>query len=278
MTVEQVNITLLVDNNVDPGMVREHGLSMWIEVRGDCILFDTGQGPALPLNAEALGVHLELANMLMLSHGHYDHTGGVSVALQNNPSLDVYCHPAAVQPRYSYVDGQARPIHMPPSAMNAINKVPFPKMHWVSGPEAVSGGIGLTGPIPRMKDNDGAGGPFYLDPGGIRPDPIDDDLALWIETTRGLVVCVGCCHAGLINTLDYICRLTGIDTIAAVIGGFHMMQSHHRHIERTISRLQQVSPHTIVPCHCTGEEAQVALSHAFPGRVIHGAAGLRLTF
>jgi 7,8-dihydropterin-6-yl-methyl-4-(beta-D-ribofuranosyl)aminobenzene 5'-phosphate synthase len=232
MTVEQVNITLLVDNNADPGMVREQGFSMWIEVRGVCILFDTGQGPALRTNAEALGVRLDSADMLVLSHGHYDHTGGVPVALQNNPSLDVYCHPAAVQPRYSYVDGLARPIHMPSSALKVINTVPSLKMHWVSRPKAVSNGIGLTGPIPRINSDDATGGPFYLDPNGDRPDPIDDDLALWIETTRGLVVCVGCCHAGLINTLDYICRLTGIDTIAAVIGGFHMMQSHHRHIER----------------------------------------------
>jgi 7,8-dihydropterin-6-yl-methyl-4-(beta-D-ribofuranosyl)aminobenzene 5'-phosphate synthase len=278
MTHSTVDITILVDNHAAAEMVREHGFSLWIETAGRRILFDTGQGPALSFNAEALGVNPASADALVLSHGHYDHTGGVFSVLQNQHEPDVYCHPASVQPRYSYVNGLARPIHMPRSAMAAIDKIPSPKMHWVSRPVEVFPGVGLTGPIPRINGKDGVEGPFFLDPVGRRPDPIEDDLALWVETPRGPVVCVGCCHAGLINTLDYICRLTGGDTVAAIVGGLHMMQFDRRHIETTIEKLKRFSPGTIVPCHCTGEGAAVALAEAFPDQVVQGAAGLRLTF
>ena len=278
MTAENITITILVDNHAEPPSAREHGLSLWIQTNEGNILFDTGQGRALPLNAREFGIQLESADAMALSHGHYDHTGGVAYMLQCNPKLDVYCHPAAVQPRYSCVNGLARPIHMPRSAMSAIDKVPSTRMHWVSKPAAISESVFLTGPIPRLKGYKGGGGPFFLDPGEQRPDPIEDDMALWIETSDGLVVCVGCCHAGLVNTLEHIRLLSGIDTIAGVIGGFHLLQTDRQRIEATISDLQQLSPRSMVPCHCTGEGAMVALSNAFPTRVTQGFSGMRLAF
>ncbi len=278
MTADSVTITILVDNNADSGLAVEHGLSLWIETGTRKILFDTGQGPALQLNAKTLGVSLESADIMILSHGHYDHTGGGYNVLQCNPTVDVYCHPAVVQPRYSLRNNLARPINMPRSAMAAINKIPSSQMHWISQPAEISNTIGLTGPIPRLNGYEGVGGPFFLDPRGRRPDPIDDDLALWIETPEGLVVIVGCCHAGLINTLKHIRRLSGINAIAAIIGGFHLLQSDRQRIETTISELQQLSPRTIVPCHCTGDKAVAALSNAFPDRVTLGSAGMVIAF
>ena len=278
MSTKSPAITILVDNTAGPGLVGEHGLSLWLET-GDCnILFDTGQGTALPLNAKKLGIRMESVDILVLSHGHYDHTGGVFNVLQDNPGVDVYCHPAAVQPRYSLRNGVARPIHMPRSAMAAIDKIPSPQMHWISRPTAISKTIGLTGPIPRLNGYEGPGGPFFLDPTGRRPDPIEDDMALWIATPKGLVVLVGCCHAGLANTLEHIRHISGMDTIAVLIGGFHLFQADRQRIASTISGLRQLSPRIIVPCHCTDDKAVEALSDAFPDQVTPGAAGLRMAF
>lgn len=123
MTAEYVNITILVDNKAGLGLVGEHGLSLWIECGGHKILFDTGQGLALPFNAYKLGADLESADILVLSQGHYDHTGGVFHVLQRNPEVHVYCHPAAVLPRYSLYNGAVRHIHMPHSTMAAIDKI-----------------------------------------------------------------------------------------------------------------------------------------------------------
>jgi 7,8-dihydropterin-6-yl-methyl-4-(beta-D-ribofuranosyl)aminobenzene 5'-phosphate synthase len=278
MADESVHITILVDNNGGFDLKGEHGFSLWIESENHKILFDTGQGPALPRNTRQLDVHLESADMMVLSHGHYDHTGGVSYVLRRNPKIHVYCHPAAVLPRYSIRNGRVRPIHMPQDAMAAVDRLSFHQIHWLVQSEAVSADMGITGPIPRTDDTGDVGGPFFLDGQGTRPDPIQDDQALWINTPNGLVICVGCCHAGLINTLAYIRRLTGVENIMAIVGGFHLFQADRQYMESTITRLQQLSPQWIIPCHCTGEAAVAALSAAFQHSVEPGYVGMQLVF
>ena len=142
----------------------------------------------------------------------------------------------------------------------------------------LAGTIGLSGPIPRQTVYEDTGGPFFLDTGGHRPDPIDDDLALWIDTPTGLVVCVGCAHAGLVNTLVQVQRLNGGRRVRAVIGGFHLLSADERRIKATIDALQALAFDEIVPCHCTGEAAVEALVAAFGERCRPGAAGMRCTY
>ncbi len=119
------------------------------------------------------------------------------------------------------------------------------------------------------------GGPFSLDPEGKRPDPIEDDLALWIRTGAGAIVCLGCAHAGLVNTLSRIRRLTGDGKIRAVIGGFHLLNASSARLGLTADFLRRLGPELVVPCHCTGDAATAELRDALgkavsPGRV--GAA------
>jgi 7,8-dihydropterin-6-yl-methyl-4-(beta-D-ribofuranosyl)aminobenzene 5'-phosphate synthase len=201
MGASPIAITILVDNQAGPGLTTEHGFSLWIEADGRHILFDTGQGPALPVNARALGVDLRQTDMVVLSHGHYDHTGGIPHVLHVAPNAHVYCHPGVVQPRYSLRNGSPKPAHMPSESMAALDRLPEKNLHWTSEAVMLSENIGLTGPIPRQTTFEDTGGAFFLDPEARHADPIEDDLALWIKTDEGLVVCVGCCHAGIINTL-----------------------------------------------------------------------------
>ena len=221
MGASAIAITILVDNQAGPGLTTEHGFSLWIETDGRRILFDTGQGPALPMNARTLGVDLQQTDMLVLSHGHYDHTGGIPHVLQVAPNAHVYCHPGVVQPRYSLRNGSPKPAHMPSESMAALDRLPEKNLHWTSEAVRLSENIGLTGPIPRQTTFEDTGGAFFLDPEARHADPIEDDLALWIKTDQGLVVCVGCCHAGIINTLTHVRRLSGVARIRAVIGGLH---------------------------------------------------------
>ena len=278
MAIENLDISLLVDNAANPGLISEHGLSMWIETPDHRILFDTGQGPALAANADKLGIPLERADTLVLSHGHYDHTGGVAHVLRCNPSIDVFCHPGAVQPRYSIGVGVVRPVQMPRTAMAGLDKLPSRRMHWMSEPVRISKDIGLTGAIPRETTFEDTGGPFFLDPYARRIDAINDDTAMWINTSRGLVVCVGCCHAGLINTLKYVRRLSGVSVLRAVIGGFHLLRAKPERLQWTLSELKDLAPASIVACHCTGEKAVAALEEAFNGRFSKGFAGMRLHY
>ncbi len=268
-----ITITILVDNRANEGLVAEHGFSAWIETAGRRILFDTGQGVALAQNADALGVALSSAHALILSHGHYDHTGGVSLVVERAPAVQVYCHPAANGHRYAVRDGVARPIDMPHSSVSALANLPAERLHWTERAREIAPGIGLSGPIPRRTDYENVGGPFFLDIQGKHADPVEDDMALWLRTERGLVVVLGCGHAGIINTLDHALRVGGSSHIHAVLGGFHLREASDSRIDRTLSALGKLAPDVIVPCHCTGERPIEALKSVFGDRVHLEAAG-----
>jgi 7,8-dihydropterin-6-yl-methyl-4-(beta-D-ribofuranosyl)aminobenzene 5'-phosphate synthase len=278
MTSSDVKITILVDNQAGDGLFTEHGLSFWIETEGKRILFDTGQGNALEPNARVLGAALGETGILVLSHGHHDHTGGVPQVLRIARKSEIYCHPGAAQPRFSIRDGTPKPVQMQRESMAAIEKLPEQSFHRVSRPVSLSNRIGITGYIPRETSYEDTGGPFYLDSEGMRADPIDDDLAMWIRTDDGLVICVGCCHAGLVNSINHVRRLSDCSSIRAVIGGFHLLNAGSQRLDRTAAALRAFKPGMVVPCHCTGEHAVAVLRDALGDRVSPGAAGMTFRF
>jgi len=270
-------VTIIVDNKAAEGLLCEHGLSAWIEVAGRRLLFDTGQGPAFAGNADKLGIDLRTADTLVLSHGHYDHTGGVPFLTARAPAAENYAHPAATGPRYSLRGGVAKPIAMPAATRTALDAHPA-GVRWTTRSHQLAIGLGLTGPIPRLTDFEDTGGPFFVDADGAQPDPIADDLALWIRTERGLVVVVGCSHAGLVNTLHHALKLSGETRLHAVLGGFHLNEASKVRLARTMVGLQELGPDLIVPCHCTGDAAVERLRQSFGERVLPGSAGAVFLF
>jgi 7,8-dihydropterin-6-yl-methyl-4-(beta-D-ribofuranosyl)aminobenzene 5'-phosphate synthase len=274
MTSTNVTITILVDNNAVEGLIADHGLSFFIETENKRILFDAGQESAFHSNVRALGIDLSKTDILALSHGHFDHTGGIPQVLQRNPSIQVYGHPGIIKNRFSIRHGAAKQIQMPLSSIGAIQALPSEQLHWVRQPTFLGNRVGVTGPIPRLTDYEDTGGPFYLDPQGKHPDPIEDDLALWIHTETGLVVCVGCAHAGLVNTLHYIKAINNGQRIRAVLGGFHLLNASPDRLEQTIAALRRFEPDVVLPLHCTGERAVTSLRDSMGERVSPGAAGM----
>jgi 7,8-dihydropterin-6-yl-methyl-4-(beta-D-ribofuranosyl)aminobenzene 5'-phosphate synthase len=273
-----VKITILVDNNAGQGLRPEHGFSAWVEVAGRRLLFDTGQGPALPGNSASIGVDLTATEILVLSHGHYDHTGGLPLIVESAPRVRVFTHPGVTGPHYAVRDGLARSIGIPEAARLALESLPAESVHWTREPLEIADGVGVTGPIPRLTGYEDPGGPFFLDPAGARADPIADDQALWLRTPRGLVVIVGCGHAGVINSIRYALRLSGESKAHAVMGGFHLAQASESRLGSTVDALNELDLDLIVPCHCTGDVAAEKLRLAFGDRVVRGAAGATYTF
>lgn len=273
-----VKITILVDNYAGDGLSAEHGLALWIEAEDRCILLDTGQGGCLAPNAEKLGIDLSRTEALVLSHGHYDHTGGMSRLIRTAPEMEVFCHPFAVVPRYGMRSGEAKSLGMTCDSLWALDRLSSGRIHWTQEGTVIFPDVGLTGYISRETGYEDTGGAFFLDPELSRPDSIYDDQALWINTPEGVIVCVGCCHAGLINTLNQARIQSGASKLKAVIGGFHLLNADERRLNRTINALQVLSPELIVPCHCTGSRAVEDFEKAFGGRVTAGIAGKTFEF
>ncbi|PHR30212.1 MAG: MBL fold metallo-hydrolase [Desulfotalea sp.] len=259
MHAENIRIQIIVDNEAQDGLQAEHGFSLWLEIDGKKILFDTGQLDAFLYNAKQLHIDLGETDTLVLSHGHYDHTGGLADVLACNHSVDVYCHAAAFLPRYSIRDGIAKPIKMTTRAMASINTLSEERMHWVTKSINIANSTAITGEIPRKVAFETSDGSFYFDQDGKRADAIVDDMALWVNSSQGLIICIGCCHAGIINTINHIKKTSGVSKIHALIGGLHLTGVDESRLTQTIALLKQENIDKIITCHCTGDTAHQRL-------------------
>jgi 7,8-dihydropterin-6-yl-methyl-4-(beta-D-ribofuranosyl)aminobenzene 5'-phosphate synthase len=274
----KLGITIVADNKAQNGLDPEHGFSAWIEAFDSLILLDTGQGLSLAGNAHKLGISLDETRHLVLSHGHYDHGGGIAGVMKMADQAVIHLHPGSVIPRYSLNNSEKpRSIGLPRNVIRFLGGLPAERTHWVSGPQYILQGVGLTGRIPRKTSFEDTGGRFFTDIQGASKDLLPDDQALWIDTPRGLVVCVGCAHAGIINTLNYIQEITKKTRIRAVIGGFHLINASRSRLEETVRELEKFSPELIAPCHCTGDEASALIKETFKTAFIPCAAGTTIS-
>lgn len=246
-------------------MLAEHGLSFWIELGEKKILFDTGQGHVLAPNARKLGIRLDQADAIVLSHGHYDHTGGLGDALPTSRKAMVYVHPAAFEPKYSRnPDGSARAVGMHATIQQKLRE--NAELVWVQEPAALCDGLRLTGPVPRKNDFEDTGGAFFKDRDCIQPDDLPDDQSAFVETPVGTVVILGCAHSGVINTLRYIQALTDNHPIHTVVGGMHLLKASPDRMDKTLAELRRQDIQNLLPCHCTGFAATARLWNEFKGR------------
>jgi 7,8-dihydropterin-6-yl-methyl-4-(beta-D-ribofuranosyl)aminobenzene 5'-phosphate synthase len=262
----KIRITVVVENTAaGAGVLGEHGLALWIDTGSHRVLFDTGQTGVVLQNAARLQVPLDHADAIVLSHGHYDHTGGLAELLRDNQATPVYAHPAAFQPKFMRRDdGTVRVVGMPDDAKR-IARGQRANVFETLEPTPVPGGLMVTGPIPRETDFEDTGGAFFLDRECRHPDPLQDDQALFFESERGTVVLLGCAHAGAVNTLRYARELTGNKPIHAVIGGMHLVKASSERLGRTIEELRHCGVERVGAAHCTGMAATAALWNAFPG-------------
>ena len=274
-----ISITVLVENTArGPGILGEHGLAWWIDTGAHRVLFDTGQGLALTHNAARLGVDLARADAIVLSHGHFDHVGGLEAALGAAPRAPVFLHPRAVETKFTGADpATARRISIPDVEAERFRGASR-RVVATRHPSEVVPGVWATGEIPRANDFEDTGGPFFLDAALTRPDPLLDDQALYLPTPAGAIVILGCAHAGVVNTLTHIAQLTGGAPVRALFGGLHLENASPRRMEETVRALRAYSPRQMGFCHCTGLAAIRRLWAEFPENSVQLAAGRRLEF
>ena len=274
-----MTITVLADNTVvSRHALGEHGLAVWIDTGELCLLFDTGQGRALAENARALRSDLDAVDTIVLSHGHYDHAGGLAdvVRVAACP-VTVHAHPDVLAPKYQRVEAGPREIGLPAESRQALADAHC-RFIASRGPVEIGPGIWTTGEIPRVHPEEEAAEPFFRDAEGEEADRLLDDQALFVETSGGTVVLLGCAHAGPINTLDHIRTLTDGRPVRAVLGGMHLRMASEARIEWTVRELRRFDIGLLAPMHCTGAKAIAELWSAFPAACRPAGAGSRWEF
>jgi 7,8-dihydropterin-6-yl-methyl-4-(beta-D-ribofuranosyl)aminobenzene 5'-phosphate synthase len=255
-------ITILCDNSVGPisGTLGEHGFSALIEPsQGESLLFDTGQGLTLLHNARRMNKDLSAVGNVVLSHGHYDHSGGLLPLLTEHGPKQIYAHPGVFTPRFRLKDtGECYQIGIPHNRDQL--EVTGGVFHLSEDFREIAPGMYLTGNVPRSTTFETGDQGLYCDCTGQDLDATPDDQSLILETERGLVVILGCCHAGLVNTLEHVAYSIGRRDIYAVIGGTHLGFCGQNQLEMTISALKNWGVQKVAASHCTGFAASARLS------------------
>jgi len=261
-----MKVYILTDNVVNKrGLIAEHGLSLFIEHNGLHILFDTGQSSAYCYNAAAMGVDLQQTDCIVLSHGHYDHCGGlIDFPATGNKFPLIFVHPKALCKRYkgNVLKNDYKEIGVPWTVRDHLNiQKNIRYNHKVLSPYP---GVHLVAEIPRLTDFETTAEDFYIkESGEITKDNFIDEQVLIIETGRGLCVFLGCGHPGIINCLKHVQKLFPNNTIYALFAGMHMYEASAHRVEMIIQHLSYFNIQKIIPLHCTGILAISEMKRSF---------------
>lgn len=279
--MEKTTITILCENRAlgTKGIIGEHGFSALVEKGNESILMDTGQGLGLTTNAKTLDIDLSRIRKIALSHGHFDHTGGLEAFAGQKGELDIYAHPHVFSAKFSSgKEGEKERFiglnHSPESLENHLHA----KVHQLKEFTEISPEIYFSGEIPRITDFEQADKRLLLKKEtGFIPDPFTDDAALLIETLSGPVILSGCAHSGIVNILHHFSKKTGHKAFHAVIGGTHLgFLNSDDQLEKTMDAFDQYQLKLIAVSHCTGNEAAAVCFNRFKKRFAFANAGWRI--
>ena len=254
-----MKLTILTDNTtrIDAYYLGEPGVSYYLEDGEARILFDTGYSDVYLRNARKMGIDVTDVTAIALSHGHNDHTRGLTYFPQTKKKLPLYAHPNAFEPkRYA-----GEEIGSPMTQQEAAQRF---DLHLTAEPVQLSEHVTYLGQVPRTVpfENRSPIGERLVD-GEWQPDFLLDDSALVYRCEEGLWIITGCSHVGICNITEYAKKLFGDDRICGIIGGFHLLKMTSR-VGKTVEYLKAQQPKHLCPCHCTGFHARAAIHAAVP--------------
>ena len=273
----KTRVTVLCENTVGKLVgLGEHGFSAFIETDRGNYLFDTGTGHSVVGNSLALGKDLRSVRKIFLSHGHYDHSGGLAEVLKLRGPVDVHAHP------HVFLDRIA--IHKE----NGKDKVKFvglpykkryleslgAQFHLRTDFHQVEEGMFLTGEVPRKTPFEKPSTTLFSEiDGKTSQDAFLDDQGLVLDTEKGLILILGCAHSGMINTIQHVIQNTGKDKFYAIVGGTHLDFLDPEQLEESINVLKRMDLARISVCHCTGMRGASRLLQEFGERFVYGCVG-----
>ena len=298
---------MISNQTISKSPIAEHGFSALLEIsyvyenatKTNKILFDTGVSKeGIVNNSDVLGINLKDIETIILSHGHFDHISGlISTLGRLKKSVEIIAHPEAFLRRWLvYPNGnKARmdfldeeEINQAGGIIRKVDKISFlPRnvnMQSKKKTNQANNRVMITGEIPRVTEFEKGFPLQYKEQDNeinLVPDPlVSDDQALIMNVkNKGLIILTGCGHAGIVNTINFAKKVTGIKKIYCVIGGFHLSgQDYEDSIPLTIAELTRVNPQYIVPCHCTGWKATNKIIDTMPEKFIQSSVGSTFYF
>lgn len=271
----ECRMTVLCENCVASphGLIGEHGWAVHLEAGSHRLLLDTGQGMGLLNNSRVLGIDLRQLDGIVISHGHYDHTSGLPDALHMSGAVDVFIHPDGFVDRYWLKDDACREIGI--RYKKAYLESLGARFQPVTAFTEIFPGIYLTGEVPKVTDFEPPDSTMKIRSadGSWEQDALRDDLSLVVATDQGLVVLLGCAHAGLINILTHVTAMLPGQPIHTVIGGTHLGFADAAQFESTVAALHQFGVQRLGASHCTGLTNAARLQHHFGEQFFFAAAG-----
>lgn len=252
----------------------EHGFSCLINHSSGKWLFDTGSGETLLGNLSVLGHDVHDIDGVFLSHGHYDHSGGLMPLLKETGRQKVYAHSGIFKERFWQGQHEQRDISLPYQRDELEkNGADFVFLDHL---KEIAPGFYFSGVIPQLSADE-TGDPHLVQhvnsEGEITADRFEDDAALAFDTTKGLVVVLGCSHAGVINTVEYFRKELAVQKVYAVIGGMHLGPASDEQFAATLDYLVTLNPARLGLSHCTGQIRSAQLHARFPRKVFFANVG-----
>ena len=273
----RMRITILCENLVGRLVGSgEHGFSVFIETHQGNFLFDTGNGHSIVANSLALDKDLKTIKRIILSHGHYDHSGGLPEVLKLKGKVDVHVHPDVFIDRIHVFQEQGE-------EKKRFVGLPFKKSYleflganflFNEAFTEVEKKIFLTGEVPRGTAFEKPDLKLFSEKDGkLGRDTFADDQSLVMDTEKGLFLILGCAHSGLINIINHVVGKTGKERFHAILGGTHLDFLTPEQLEETIQVLKKMDIERIGASHCTGMRAAFRFHQEFGNRFFYGCVG-----
>ncbi len=245
----------------------EHGLSILVEHEDKNILFDTGRSPeVLEKNMNLLDGFNDLETVV-LSHGHSDHTGGLSTILKNS-SADIYMHEKGLEAKYSSINGEMRFIGTVKEQEAGVNRMGFQddlrsRLKLIKKPLKISSDIYIFTDIPMINDFEKEDPNLLIRKNGkFMTDTFQDEIIMAVNSDEGVVVISGCAHRGIINSVTAVSEYFNED-VSAVVGGTHMVKADENRKKKTVKEFKKIQPNKLVFGHCNGFDAQCMFKNEF---------------